>query len=172
MGPGGGFGPFGSGYCCGSDGNVVGPAGSGGGACPTNACTGPPFGYATSYPSGVYTITGCPFAGSPWYGGPGGLGGGKPEGWNGWGPWGHGWTFTATRTTTYTVTKTDNSGALITTTAVAVVAEAVSSGATSTVTLTGETALQTANAAAPDELGKVKAMGAALGVVVAVAGLM
>lgn len=115
-------------------------------------------------------MTGCEWAGSPWAGGPGGWNGGI----NGspWGNWGAGWKWsTATKTITQIVTVTNGgSTSLSTYIGLATVAQAVNGDVTQT-SIMGSS--PTGNAAAPkDPATNVKVMGAVLGGVVAVVGLL
>jgi hypothetical protein len=133
-------------------------------------------GSTKTWPTGTVTVTGCPWDGG-WGGfwgpadGSNGNGNGNNNGgntpWNSKGP---GWTY-ATRTQLITATSTDNNGNRFTTTRVATIGEARSGSTTSFTTLPAN--FQSPNAAAPtaDMLG-VQVMGAALGAVVAVAGMM
>jgi len=113
-------------------------------------------------------VTGCPFAGSPWAGG--------PDGWNGglagspWGNWGAGWKWsTATKTITQVLTITEAGSTRVTTSiGLATVAQAVN-GEITQVSVIAQPQ-ETGNAAAPN--AGVKAMGVVLGGVVAVAGVL
>lgn len=155
-GPGGG--PFGGGG--GPGGAHGGPFGGAGGHGPWGA-----DGITRTWTGGVYTVTGCPFAGSPWAGG--------PDGWNGglggspWGNWGAGWKWsTATKTITQVLTITEAGSTRVTTSVgLATVAQAVN-GEITQVSIIAQA--QETNAAAPNK--GVKAMGVVLGGVVAVAG--
>ncbi len=143
-------GPWGPGWGAG------GPGGPGG---PGHHWGGP----SATWGAGVYTVTGCPWSGSPWFGGASGTN------WNGWGPTGTGWTW-YTQMSTITTTFTSN-GFVVTSTGVATVGEAVSNGFTSLVTY-GVGATSNPAAARPTGDVGVKAMGAMLGGVVAVAAML
>ncbi|KAK4170383.1 hypothetical protein QBC43DRAFT_4941 [Cladorrhinum sp. PSN259] len=126
--------------------------------------------FTKTWTGGVYTVTGCEWNGNPWAGGPGGWGPGGAGG-SPWAAWGKGWKWTtATQTVTQVITA---NGATSTSVGLATVGLAVSGDVTSTSILTGSRAQQTGNAA--DKKGVdagVKVMGAMLGGVVAVAGML
>lgn len=115
-------------------------------------------------------MTGCEWNGSPWAGGPGGWTGGLSG--NPWGNWGKGWKWsTITQTVTQVVTVTaDGSTSYSTSIGLATVAQAVNGDVTQTSIISGPA--PTDNAAAKDGVAGVKVMGALLGGVVAVAGLL
>lgn len=149
-----------------------GPGGPGGGYGGPGGWGG--WGTATrTWTGGVYTVTGCEWNGNPWAGGPGGWGPGGAGG-SPWAPWGAGWT-AATATTTVTRTVTSGSSTFVTTGPVTV-AQYVSGDVTSFSTLGAEATnapSPTGNAAAPGkDMSNVKIMGAVLGGVVAVAGML
>ncbi|CAJ2503445.1 Uu.00g108390.m01.CDS01 [Anthostomella pinea] len=135
-----------------------------------------------TWTGGVVTVTGCAFAGSPWFVGPD-CGWNGQGGFNGWVGWGSGWSWGPTATQTVTYTTTNDHGAKITGTGMATVALAVS-GDTTTSTTLGTMAASTGgsdeSAAAPRMMGAPGAegsvvtvlMGVALGAVVAVAGML
>lgn len=137
------------------------------------AGAGPRFGGGSrTWTGGTYTVTGCEWDGSPWAGGPGGMGygGGLNHGPGGspWGDWGHGWTWT-TRTASITRTLTTDQSTT-TSTGLATIAEAAQSGVTSTTILNRA---EETNAAAPmAKDNAVKMVGAVLGGMVAVAGIL
>lgn len=125
-----------------------------------------------TWTSGVYTVTGCQWDGSPWAGGPYGSGG---NGNGPWGQWGNAWTWT---TQTATVTQTITSGgSTYTTTGPAVVAIAGSGDVKSTTILSAVNAAvsSTNNNRAPQPTAHnvvFKVMGAALGTVVAIVAML
>ncbi|KAI1417393.1 hypothetical protein F5Y13DRAFT_84465 [Hypoxylon sp. FL1857] len=137
------------------------------------------FSSSRTWTGGVATVTGCAFDGSPWFVGPGcgwnGLGG-----FNGWVGWGSGWSWGPTTTETVTYTTTDTAGSTTTGTGLAAVALAVSGTLTTSTTLGTPTATSSAeNAAAGIGGGRgaegsivTGMMGVALGVVLAVAGML
>jgi hypothetical protein len=159
----------------GPGGGRFGPGGPGGagGPPPGAGPWGGDWGATKTWTGGVYTVTGCEWNGSPWAGGPGGWTGGL----NGspWGNWGHGWTWsTATKTVTQIVTVT-NGGAtsLSTYIGLATVAQAVNGDTTQTSIIGQASPTGSGSAAAPkDGAHGVKVMGALLGGVVAVAGML
>ncbi|KAK3383629.1 hypothetical protein B0T24DRAFT_56288 [Lasiosphaeria ovina] len=155
-----------------------GPGGHGGPGGPGGPLKSAYSDFTKTWTGGVYTVTGCEWNGSPWAGGPGGFGPGGAAG-SPWGDWGHGWDWsTATQTVTQVVTITSGSTtSLSTSIGLATVAQAVSGSVTSTTILSGPQAAATSSsAAAPgaaqDSAAGVKIMGAMLGMVVAVAGLL
>jgi len=159
-GPGGRFGPGG------------GPGGPGGGG------RGPWGGEYTgtkTWTGGVFTVTGCEWNGSPWMGGPGGWGAGGLGG-SPWGNWGHGWKWsTATQTVTQIITITTGGVTSFSTSiGLATVAQAVSGEITQTSIINDGTAKPSGNAApgGMSDVAGVKVMGALLGGVVAVAGML
>jgi hypothetical protein len=113
----------------------------------------------------VYTVTGCPWNGSPWFNTASG------QTWNGWGPTGTGWTW-YTQLQTVTTTWISN-GVPVTTTGVATIANAVSGGFTSVTTYgVGPTGVNNAAPArATGDVG-VKMMGAVLGGAAVVVGML
>ncbi|KAK1836981.1 hypothetical protein QBC39DRAFT_325796 [Podospora conica] len=139
-----------------------GPFGGAGGHGPWGA-----DGITRTWTGGVYTVTGCPFAGSPWAGG--------PDGWNGglggspWGNWGAGWKWsTATKTITQVLTITEAGSTRVTTSiGLATVAQAVN-GEITQVSVIAQP--QETNGAASNKA--VQAAGVVLGGVVAVVGLL
>ncbi|KAK3363501.1 hypothetical protein B0T25DRAFT_596767 [Lasiosphaeria hispida] len=173
-GPGGFGGPGGRGGA----GGHGGPGGSGG---PGNWGTNDDWdaGATKTWTGGVYTVTGCEWDGSPWAGGPGGWSSAGGQGGSPWGNWGHGWKWsTATATITQTITYTTGGvTAFSTVVGPATYALAVSGDTTQTSIINAGAANPTnsaGSAAAPnngDGLG-VKVVGALLGGVVAVAGLL
>ncbi|KAI1820073.1 hypothetical protein F4861DRAFT_90613 [Xylaria intraflava] len=140
-----------------------------------------------TWSGGVVTVTGCPFAGSPWFVGPNcgwnGLGG-----FNGFVGWGSGWSWGPTQTQTVTVTTTDADGHQTTETGLGTIAVAVS-GTLTTSSLVGIKAQATsgststsvpkaANAAVrvagPGAEGSIVTicMGVGLGAVLLIAGML
>ncbi|VBB73497.1 Putative protein of unknown function [Podospora comata] len=128
--------------------------------------------WTKTWAGGVYTVTGCEWNGNPWAGGPGGWGPGGEAGGSPWGPWGKGWKWsTETQTVTRVFTGVDNGVTSFSTSiGLATVALAVSGDSTTTSFL----AQATGNAAAEGSKvdSGVRIMGAVLGGVVAVAGLL
>ncbi|KAK4231049.1 hypothetical protein QBC38DRAFT_467708 [Podospora fimiseda] len=126
--------------------------------------------WTRTWTGGVYTVTGCEWNGNPWAGGPGGWGHGGAGG-SPWGAWGKGWKWS---TVTQTMTQVITTGSATTTSVgLATVGLAVSGDTTTTSILTGVRAQQTGNVA--DKKGVdagVKIVGAVLGGVVAVAGML
>jgi len=155
FGPGGKFGPGG---------------GPGGGRGPWGNYDGDA---TKTWTGGAYTVTGCEWNGSPWAGGPGGWAGGL--GGSPWGNWGHGWKWsTGTQTVTQVITITEGGNTVLSTSiGLATVAQAVNGETTQTSIISDGSAQPTGNAA-PGGHGEagVKVMGAILGGVVAVAGLL
>ncbi|KAI1098631.1 hypothetical protein F4804DRAFT_119040 [Jackrogersella minutella] len=137
------------------------------------------FSGSATWTGGVATVTGCAFAGSPWFVGPGcgwnGLGG-----FDGWVGWGSGWSWGPTTTETVTFTTTDTAGATSTGTGLAAVALAVSGTLTTSTTIGTPTATSGAENGASKVLRPKGAedsivtslMGFALGVVLLVAGML
>lgn len=146
-----------------------GPGGPGG---PGRGPWGGDLGATKTWTGGVYTVTGCEWNGSPWAGGPGGWTGGLNG--NPWGNWGKGWKWsTITQTVTQVVTVTaDGTPSLSTSIGLATVAQAVNGDVTQTSIIAGGAAAPTGNAAPKDSAANVKVMGALLGGVVAVAGML
>ncbi|KAK4453563.1 hypothetical protein QBC34DRAFT_210285 [Podospora aff. communis PSN243] len=128
-----------------------------------------------TWTGGVYTVTGCEWNGSPWAGGPGGWGAGGLGG-SPWGNWGAGWKWsTATQTVTQIITITTGGVTSFSTSiGLATVAQAVSGDITQTSIITDGSARPTGNAApgGMSDVAGVKVMGALLGGVVAVAGML
>jgi hypothetical protein len=151
----------------GGPGGFGGPGGPGG-----RGPWGGDLGATKTWTGGVYTVTGCEWSGSPWAGGPGGWTGGLNG--NPWGNWGHGWSWsTATTTVTQIITVTQGGvTSLSTSIGLGTVALAVSGDITQTSVITGGSAAPTGNVAPKDGAQGVKVMGALLGGVVAVAGLL
>ncbi|KAK4187299.1 hypothetical protein QBC35DRAFT_236080 [Podospora australis] len=132
--------------------------------------------WTRTWTGGVYTVTGCEWDGNPWAGGPGGWGQGGAGG-SPWGYWGKDWKWsTETKTVTRVVTSVDNGiTRKATSVGLATVALAASGDSTTTSFVQAQ-ATGNSNAAAGgragDVEGGVKIMGAVLGGVVAVAGLL
>jgi len=137
-----------------------------------------------TYTDSVITVTGCP-TGSFGWGGPGHHGGmpwGDDSGdyHDAWWGWGSGWSGLTTMTTTMTSTMT-TSGSTTESVTIATVAQAVSDGTTQTSTVSAEAAStsssssssgQGSGAAGRDSTAAVKVVGAALGAIVVLAGLL
>ncbi|KAI0845859.1 hypothetical protein F5Y00DRAFT_265193 [Daldinia vernicosa] len=137
------------------------------------------FESSRTWTGGVATVTGCDFAGSPWFVGPG-CGWNELGGFNGWVGWGSGWSWGPTTTETVTFTTTDTAGATTTGTGLAAVALAVSGSLTTSTTLGTPTATGGAESGAapvgmsPGAESSVVTgmMGVALGAILVVAGML
>ncbi|KAI1258984.1 hypothetical protein F5Y18DRAFT_443866 [Xylariaceae sp. FL1019] len=135
---------------------------------------------SATWTGGVATVTGCAFDGSPWFVGPS-CGWNGYGGFNGWVGWGQGWSWGPTSTQVVTVTSLNSAGSQVTQTGSATVAVAVS-GTLTTSSIIGKLAVETGSSAAaalprvagPGAEGSAVTvfLGVALGIVVAVAGLL
>ncbi|OIW31152.1 hypothetical protein CONLIGDRAFT_679882 [Coniochaeta ligniaria NRRL 30616] len=130
---------------------------------------GPPGDWSgtQTWTGGVYTVTGCEWAGSPWAGGPGGWGGGGGGGYGDgpWGQWGNAWSWTTRTLPTVTATVTVDGGAASVITAPATIAVAVSGDVSSTTTLGTFGAAVTGNAGGSEAAGGLGGGNAAVKVV-------
>lgn len=152
----GGWGGFGKGGFGGPGGGPGGPGSGGWGGAGSSYWSewASAWSGTQTWTGGVVTVTGCAFAGSPWFVGPD-CGWNGQGGFNGWVGWGSGWSWGPTETQTLTVTKTNSNGVATTSTGIATVALAVSGSITTSTTISAASMTST-----PEEPNAAPRLGA------------
>ncbi|KAI1328207.1 hypothetical protein F5Y16DRAFT_398615 [Xylariaceae sp. FL0255] len=102
---------------------------------------------SATWTGGVATVTGCAFAGSPWFVGPN-CGWNEEGGFNGWVGWGSGWSWGPTQTTTISYVTTNPSGSYVTETGVSATVAVAYSGTLTTSSIVGKLAQETGGSSA------------------------